>query len=531
MLQPNGFDELVVARIEEFWDSTTPWQRSLWTIGTVSSVAEVLEAAEGVSRSLLSKASLQALQSEVARLAGADPAVGDTAARRALGQLLRGDLTAGRVNWHSLKQLLPSIQTDYLTRLASIVRSKERPGPERVARYVASYLLEIGFSAGYLHRWLRYRVKHRPEAMTLGDLLDEAEADLVRRPPEQYKVIVPVLAAPGISTYPEPPPEWKTGREISALIEETQGRREQLRHAGGLVIELTARDSFGAVERAAEMLGRWSARAELASGKKLITAGKAWIAGVPKVFDLASHRRRAEIGALEREHKIYAPFGGSELSERIDDALQLLQPMQEGPLASAIGGGWAAIEALLTSEHETRALAADRLAAIVACSFPRAELTTLSYIHMRVTDDELTKQISSAESNLARARLMADALEAGSTPAGSGVNDEAAAKRITNILASPRDGLAKVRSYAGGVFSRLYRQRNLTLHGGLVSGDGRRSTARVAAPLVAAGIDRIAHAWFVETTPPLELAARAQLNLELVGSGAGSHVTALLEKT
>lgn len=205
--------------------------------------------------------------------------------------------------------------------------------------------------------------------------------------------------------------------------------------------------------------------------------------------------------------------------------------MQEGPLASAIGGAWAAIEALLTSEHETKVLAADRLAAIVACSFPRAELTTLSYIHMRATDDELAKLLSAADDNLTRARLMADALEAGITPVGRGVNDEAAAKRLTDILSSPRDRLAQVRSYVEGVFSRLYRQRNLTLHGGLVSGEGRRSTARVAAPLVAAGIDRIAHAWFVETTPPLELAARAQLKLELVGSSVGSHVAALLEMT
>ena len=58
----------------------------------------------------------------------------------------------------------------------------------------------------------------------------------------------------------------------------------------------------------------------------------------------------------------------------VDTAMELV-----APLDSESGAG-AGIEALLTGPgDEDRVSAADRMASLVACSFPRAELTALSY--------------------------------------------------------------------------------------------------------------------------------------------------------
>jgi hypothetical protein len=76
---------------------------------------------------------------------------------------------------------------------------------------------------------------------------------------------------------------------------------------------------------------------------------------------------------------------------------------------------------------------------------------------------------------------------------------------------------------------RLYRARNIVLHGGALQGVAVESALRAAAPLVGAGLDRIAHATLVEELAPLDLAARAAVGLRLVGGETGLSVVDLLE--
>jgi hypothetical protein len=80
-----------------------------------------------------------------------------------------------------------------------------------------------------------------------------------------------------------------------------------------------------------------------------------------------------------------------------------------------------------------------------------------------------------------------------------------------------------------GTLRRLYRQRNIVLHGGSTQAVGLDATLRTAAPLVGAGLDRIAHAYLVDRILPLALAAKAELRLGLVGTQNAPSVTGLLE--
>ena len=527
MLHDTAASVAVAARLEEFWGRSTPWQRRLWSVGTVAALKEVVEASTAASEAVLSNGSVRSLQSEAERVAGRDPGVGDVNTRRQLQSVLRGDLTAGRVGWRKLRAIVPLVQRGYLRRWATEIKGVRQQEQEQAARYIAGHLLEIGFSATYLHRWLRYRVSHKPGQQTLSEILEEADADLCGRDPQQFQVLIPCVSVPGMGLGSSPA-EWRPAPEMSRLLRCLPG--DSARHNGGFAIEVEARDPYAAVERARESFDRWAARVELGTSGSLISTGRAWVEGVSGSVPFDVERRQVDVGALEREARLYAPLDDSGAAIRFDDAFQLAQPLVNGPRAAAIGGGWAALESLLTAPQEDKGIAASRLAAVVTCSFPRAELTTLSYLHQKHASDGLAEKLSEETENLRRAQLVAEAILAGQPLCGRGPRDDAAYDRMAQVLRDPQETLSRVRSYLGGALDRLYRQRNLILHGGRVSGDMRTVSLRTAPPLVGAGLDRLAHAWFVEGKGPLELVARAEWNLEIVSAAGPPTVVELLEE-
>ena len=77
-------------------------------------------------------------------------------------------------------------------------------------------------------------------------------------------------------------------------------------------------------------------------------------------------------------------------------------------------------------------------------------------------------------------------------------------------------------------FRRFYRQRNLFVHWGKTDAVAWNATLRTAAPFAGAGMDRIAHGWLVDGMTPTELAARARLGIDVVGTtGAKSPIDLL----
>ena len=173
--------------------------------------------------------------------------------------------------------------------------------------------------------------------------------------------------------------------------------------------------------------------------------------------------------------------------------------------------------------------AADRRAAIVACSWPRAELTALSHRHAAAPDDPLGRALARSESYEQRSALVADALTAGGRLSLGAAGDRAAARRMTALVVAPRRELDDVRSSIRAMFRRLYRQRNIVVHGGSTSAVALGSTLRIVAPLFGAGFDRLVHARLTDGVGPLDLAAWAENSLTLVGDPLGPPVTALLE--
>jgi hypothetical protein len=206
---------------------------------------------------------------------------------------------------------------------------------------------------------------------------------------------------------------------------------------------------------------------------------------------------------------------------RLDDSLQPVASMASGSDGAALTNGWAAIEGLLAEPGErARYLAADRLAAILACSFARAELTYLYWSHRDHGEDGLAESLQDvrADSNASLALLEA-ALTAGADIAPGSASDEAALARVTQLRADPQAALGRIRAYLTEALRRLYVQRNQVMHAASISSETMRATLRTTPPLVGAGIDRILAAHVLGQQPnALALTARAEVELRLVGT-------------
>jgi hypothetical protein len=140
----------------------------------------------------------------------------------------------------------------------------------------------------------------------------------------------------------------------------------------------------------------------------------------------------------------------------------------------------------------------------------------------------LASQISHAKTNRDRAAIVAQAISNGTALNFNHHSDRAAEERIRKILLNPHERLREIKSYVTNAFVRMYKNRNLILHWGKADAVGLKSNLRTIAPLTGAGLDRIAHAWFVENITPMELSARARISLETVGSPGGPAIADLL---
>ncbi|HEY0536619.1 MAG TPA: hypothetical protein VGD29_33980 [Actinoplanes sp.] len=525
----------VTARLLDFFADTSPWPRRLWEVSSVLALREAYEAGKWQAQQVLGSTSVTWYLRALERQLGPDRGLGDGKLRKHLIGLLRSNLAPESPERRQLHQLLPMLVNGYLDRWRDRVAQGAPPSPERIARAVATHLLDLGHSTGQLHRWAR-ELADRPGA-TLDDLLDSA-CDLARRPDVGYEVIVPFTSVPKYQTLAAHLPQWRPAKGTAEWFA-SNGVANPPRQYGAFVFDVVAKDPAAAARVAGSLVQKLQARATYARGSlgdRLAPVGQVWVKGHPDPLPLTPPARGVDVLSLVREKTLYSlPSPGS-----IDDALEMAAPLNSGAPAPAVSGGWSAIESLLSRAADTgdgrpgRVVAADRLAAIVACSWPRAELTPLSWRHSPAAPDRLGAdlerlRIKTPEQNLNRCRVLAKALSSGSGMATSNPSDAAAAERMVRLLSHPYGELGDVRNVFQGTLRRLYRQRNIVVHGGTTASVAIEATLRTAGPLVGVGLDRIVHANLQHKIGPLELAARAVNSLELVGDDLGPEVVSLLE--
>jgi hypothetical protein len=123
---------------------------------------------------------------------------------------------------------------------------------------------------------------------------------------------------------------------------------------------------------------------------------------------------------------------------------------------------------------------------------------------------------------------MARALAAGQVTF-TDISDRAAAERLSALFAAGRDGLHDLERHARRPLRRLYRVRNLVLHGGTTGSLTLFAALRTAAPLVGAGIDRVTRGAILLGLRPVELAARARIRIEIASQIEPADYADLLE--
>ncbi|HEY5329735.1 MAG TPA: hypothetical protein VIJ79_07625 [Acidobacteriaceae bacterium] len=522
MLSVNQYENHVAARLLDFFGARTPWQRALWSPGTVLSLKEILEASEAVQAGILTDASLRNLVSATLGLIGPDPGIGATARRQALQRALQSPIRMEGAEYHQIRIILNDVEREYLTNWAAALRMANPPSPERTARAVAAFLLDAGFSAPFLHRWLTYRVEHEPGTRSLADLIDDA-VTLTQRPLRAYRILVAFEAA--AESKSGMPANWVGPSTVSDWLQQNGFAVSGLRQNGGMWFEIDASDAWSAVEKTVEIVDRLTSRVVLGTNGRLLPLPSAWVEGHRQHFRFGIGPRRVEVHALHREDKLYSIAKGG----IVDAALELLGPLNSGSASPAVTGAWAAMEALLSGPGDDDVLAADRMAALVACSFVRAELTALSYV-LEESADPIAAQLAACGTNRDRALLTAGKILAEPTATFGSPSDHAAISRMGSTLANPHTNLRDIEGHVTTAFRRLYRQRNLVIHWGKTDAIALNATLRTAAPLVGAGVDRIAHGWFVDGIKPVELAARARIGIDTVGSAGSKSPVDLLSQ-
>lgn len=533
MLTVNPFESLVAARLLEFFDIRTPWHRRLWATGLILTLRETLEASDMVAAKVLYQNSVKALADTAIVLAGIDPGVtsgdrgvGTSAYKKKLHKLLLSDLLTGSIQYLELAQIIADLECRYLRNWSAALQANAGGTvtlkAERTARAIASHLLDLGLSAEFLFGWFRYAITSNPTPQNLSEIIADAHI-LAQSPPKEFEVLVPFREFP---SNPAGTPEgWVGPSEVMSYVKDGGFPTDGIRQMGGMWIKVSARDAWSAVEVVAEIIERFSSRVRLATRGRLIPLPNVYVKDPLKRYSLHQRRRRVEVDALYRENQLYS-FGKA--VSRVDSAIELLSPLDDSTRSTAVAGGWAAIEAILTAPgDDDRLQAGYRMANLVAASFPRAELTSLSY-KLQELGGPLAVSLAASPTNRDRAVEVLSAIRSGQALPFTKAADLAAVERMREMSSDSQKKLNDISAHLSTVFRGFYRNRNIVLHGGKTSAVGLRSSLRNAAPLVGAGMDRIAHAWFVEGLEPVQIAARASVRLATVGDSDAPDIVDLL---
>ena len=414
----------------------------------------VVGSLSAVRSSVLYKNSIEEVSRAAMALAGRDPGVGDKKLLGTLQGSLRTELLFDGMDYHVVRQIASDIETQYLTRWAVSLNARD----QRLNLLPARSQPPAGQrSPPILHRWWSYKLRYEAGVRPLADIIDDVHT-MAQKPAKDYDVLV---AFGDFTKRKDAMPDgWLDASAVSHWLKTRAFDVKEIRQKGGILMRVPARDPHAAVESAREQLESMSGRVRVGSSRRFSLLPTAWIDGEKKAFSLEHDGRDVDVQIHSTERTNYIPRGNY---SRVDAAIELLEPVTSAAPPTAAAAGWAAFEALL-SEPGNHGVVADRMGAIVACSFPRAELTVLSY-QAGKANPALAVGLDACATNRDRADMMA--AEIGAQPAIT-LNDDsdrAAYLRLKKLLADPNAVLKEIEGYTTTTFRRLYRQRNLVLHG------------------------------------------------------------------
>lgn len=368
-----------------------------------------------------------------------DFSVGDKAERKALGDVLKLPLRAAGLDYYALAQIADAIEQRYLDRWANATASDPNISHERIARAVVSHLLDLGLNSDYLHRWWKYRLAYELPRRPLHEVIAEAH-NLVSMPPRVFQVLVAFDKVP--PTKFSRPMGWIDSDAVSTWLKAQNFSRAGVKQVGGIIFMVSARDPRAAADSTMDVVENLLARARVATTSEMHYLPHLWVSGEQNPLPFERRTPGLDLGALMRENVIYTRSGAEDV---IDAAFEMLALLQTSSPIAAVAAGWAAIEAVL-GESGNRGTAADRLATIIACSFPRAELTALSYVLERESPT-VRSGLSGITENYDRAKYIAELILSKQCPPTKSWSDRAMLERMKTVLSNPAAELRNIQNY------------------------------------------------------------------------------------
>lgn len=524
--------------MKELADGRTAWHRALWQPGTMVLLDEVAEAVTATwDGSLTSDDAMKDVigvtRSQVAR----DPGVGDQSVRSHLDDLLASLLPAGNARSKPTADLQQALErtvaftdrcrTGYLLRWVEHARTNSitTGDVELAARLLVSHLLDEGFHRNHIHGWL-----HAVKPRTSLDKVLSKGREMLLDEPRTFDFLVGVTRAP-TEVMEAFEPDWVPSDVFVAQFKEAtnpQNRPVPREGAGAVKWSTKARDPHQAMNELLEWQQRLLARVRLGYGQpeKVEFEPDVIDVGGNRLRTPPSDRRAIRVPAFQR-NRLFASETGT--SRQLDGAIGLLAAQSGEARGASIASVWAAAEGLLGRPGGRGVDVADRLADIVACSFPRAEIGELARSWQESGSGQLRDMLQDASST-EQAEAMATHIERTGDPGFEGSADQAAVARYLQLLADPVSVMGRVRGYYSSVFRRLYYQRNFIMHAAKFDSVTLGVSARTAPLLVAAALDRLVNAQHSkEGLTPHGLAARAQNELDLVGKSGSRPLYMLLD--
>ena len=510
MLEGQQFDGFA-ARVMEVTSTSAPWHRLLWRGGTMQIARELLD--ESV-RPGMREAAISDQRKYLTAALATDHGIPDrgVCVRDAVRAMKPG-ITELSHDWIALREHITNLDQAYLTEWAAafdLAPANKHPlDTEGAARRIVSHLLDAGMHRSSLYAWVR-SVQRDAATVSIGDFLREAH-QRIASPQRTYTFCVPVANRPAFRIDEANAPGWMNAADTAAWKNEHAPSAASTRHYGSFLLEMTARDVNAAAEKARGTIADLAVKFEIGVTHAIRISPTMWSLEKHSEFPTHATNRIINVRAFERlglTQQLTMP-------SYIANTLALLQPLRTGAPHIAVMSGWSAIESLLVGPaDEQDVAAAARFSLIVAASMIRAELTRLSRRYIEVHADRAAEQMRACPTNIERARLFQ--MHAVATPHIDLQRsaDNLALARIRPVLTHPKAQLERISEILTREFTRLYRKRNMIVHGGQIHESNLQAISDTLAPLIGAGVDRIVHHGLKSNISPIELSAVAQTRLQ-----------------
>lgn len=322
-------------------------------------------------------------------------------------------------------------------------------------------------------------------------------------------------------------PQWRSKEDALDFLDRWGDRHaERPRVIGALEFEVDALEPGSATRIVAERITRLENQLRFEPGDPTF-AYDPYFRTQSGVTRLAQRRKAIVLRSRTAGERLRNGIVLTGRPTALDDALQLASPLTDGPDTLAVSSAWTSIESLLTDPSDGdergfggKAVAADRAASILAAAWGRAELGRLSYLveEEGEANKQLLRELENIEGTADRAEVVYGWLRKRKDIVLSEPRSRQAFNRMWRLAEHPRETLGRVRAYIGHALHRLYRQRNMVLHGGDVRPVGLESTVLCSGPLISAVLDQMIHAEQFYGISPLQLAARAEVGMKAAGS-------------